>query len=281
MRQNVIFPVIVLYKCKLEDAHAYHTLLAVGTFDRYMVYDNSPRDFRADAENLPAAAVYVRDERNGGLPKAYNTAARFAREHGYSRILLLDQDTVFPDGAGEIYGRFNESVALSVPAMKTVSGADFSPCTLSGWKTRAVRQPVPGIYSLWEFASVNSGMCIDLELFFKAGGYNERIVLDFADFEFQNRLRKYASSFEILPMSVVQDFSNDETDVSRLLCRYDLYLKSAAQYHIDGLRGRLRLNVEVLAHTLALVRRSGSAVFFMHYLTDYVFQSDGKRERNG
>lgn len=266
-----ILPVMVLYKCRCTEAAAYRTLIRTGGFREFVVYDNSPYSYRENGSDLPSGAVYVRDGNNGGLSKAYNHAAAYAREKGYSRLLLLDQDTVFDKDAAGIYAVADRSVSLWAPCMTTVKGSPFSPVYIRGLRYKPVVLS-PGRYSLKDYYVVNSGMCVSMEAFFQAGGYNGAVLLDFADFQFLSRLRKQSPDFELLPVRALQDFSNDETDSRVLLARYRLYLESARHCEWSLFSERLRHSTDVFLHTLSLFLRTRCPEFFSLWIKKYVFK---------
>lgn len=261
---------MVIYKSQLEDSIVYQTLLKDSLFEKFMVYDNSPATFHFDESLLSENIIYVRDVDNGGVSKAYNTGTQFAKELGYSHVLLLDQDTEFPFGAAK---HFYEGIGpdiICVPTLKMKNGHPFSPCVRKGIKTYAVDLP-SGMYNLNDYNPVNSGLCLPIAIFSKAGGYNERVRLDFADFEFISRCRKVCGKLRVLPISAIQDFSNDETDQSKLMARYLLYLESAQSTCWERLKDRQILHIEVFLHTLALSRRTRSLEFFKKYFSNYLF----------
>lgn len=271
MTHPSIFPVIVIYKCRLQEARSYRTLLASGDFPAFMVYDNSPANYVASPEEMPKEAVYVRDVNNGGLSRAYNRAAEYAVQNGYNRLLLLDQDTWFPPEASQIYLSADRGVTLWAPQVRTTSGADFSPCYVGGWCVKGVCL-VPGIYDLHQYESINSGLCVSLKAFRAAGGYNDAVRLDFADFQFQNRLRQVDSRMLVLPFVAVQDFSNDQRDASVLYTRFKLYLESAFHCRFHSTRERLAHHLAVGKHTLALSLRTRKLRFLTTYFTHFLFK---------
>lgn len=271
IRHQDIFPVIVIYKCRLQEALSYQTLLASGDFPAFMVYDNSPADYVASPEEMPKGAVYVHDENNGGLSRAYNRAAEYAVRNGYERLLLLDQDTWFPPEASQIYLTADSGVTLWTPQVRTTSGADFSPCYVGGWCVKGVCLS-PGIYDLHQYESINSGLCVTLKAFHAAGGYNDAVRLDFADFQFQNRLRQVDSRLLVLPFIAVQDFSNEQRDASVLYTRFKLYLESASHCRFHSTREKLTHHLAVVRHTLALSLRTRKICFLTTYFTHYLFK---------
>ena len=130
----------------------------------------------------------------------------------------------------------------------------------------------PGEYSLFKYAAVNSGCCVPTDLFWEVGGYADEVVLDFADFQFQLRLRRVAANFRIIHTTALQDFSNDCTNVSSVKNRYLLYLKSAVGYKADSSRMQLKHHCEVFKHTLSLMLRTHSFFFFTKFVTRYLLK---------
>src|ERR1700677_2641156 len=98
--QRVVLPILVLYKCSLEDSATYQTLVASSTYGGMdpallAIYDNSETpQVRSSEEALLLA--YKHDSTNSGLAAAYNWALEIAELHGFSWLLLLDQDTRLP-----------------------------------------------------------------------------------------------------------------------------------------------------------------------------------------
>jgi len=264
-----IYPVIVIYKAKLEECSSYTSLLKPAGVREFLIYDNSPADCEGATGEYPAGITYVRDTENSGLPKAYNLAAKLAGEKGFSHVLLLDQDTTFPDGAWAKYVAASDYSGLVAPCLVTNRGKNFSPMNICGWRPKAVCNPVQGEYSLCKFAFVNSGCLLPVSLFEAVGGYDESVKLDFADYQFQRRLRKVASHALLIDLQGVQDFSNDCSDVARQLSRYRLFLESARHCHFDTRGQQLKHLYVVLRQTLALTLHLRSLRFFRCFVQNY------------
>lgn len=267
---QTIFPVIVLFRTQLHDCPSYLTLLKNSEVGQFMVYDNSPADYPVDINHLDSRAIYHRDTNNSGLSKAYNTAARYAAEKGYERILILDQDTTFPQNALDVYLQGDPSIPIWAPIMISGEGTPFSPVRIDGFNLK-VPPAHPGQYSLYQLNPVNSGMCIQIESFWKANGYNEKVKLDYADFEFCKRLRQHCPSFQLLPLVAHQDFSNDNPDASALIFRHRLYLESAIHCQHTSFIEKLRHHYQVSKHTLALFLKTRSFKIVHQYLQLYLF----------
>ena len=258
-----LFPILVVYQTTLSQSITYQTLLRGSSADRFLVYDNSPASYE-HCESLPDAAIYHRDTANGGLPAAYNYGAQLARQLGYTHVLLLDSDTTFPEDAWEVYLSHLSEKELMGPSLLLADGRPFSPCYVGGWKVKGVRLP-EGQHPLQQYHLVNSGLCVPLSLFEAAGGYPPQVRLDFADFQFQQRVQRHVPTFRLLPIVGKQDFSNDERSTSKLLRRFRLYLESARHCQFDTNRQRLQHHVAVWRHLLALTLRQRSLAFLRAY----------------
>ena len=270
MEKNIL-PVLVLYRCQLVNSVAYKTFIQVNLISEFVVYDNSPENFEQDQSRITSSIHYFHDTENGGLSKAYNYGARVAHQLGYKWLLLLDQDTAFPVSAYQYYTDALDEDVLLAPNVVLKNGKPFSPCQ-STWKgIKAVTLP-PGKHALKEYNVINSGCCIPLHLFMEAGGYKESVRLDFSDFQFQQRLRQVSSDFYILPFSLEQDFSNDETDVVILMKRFLLYLESALQCDDENFKAKYKRNLQVLKHSIALTVRTHSLKFLINYINKYLFR---------
>lgn len=270
MTSHKIFPVIVLYRCSLFESRTYVTFLQNCHNGDFLVYDNSPADYIVS--DLPAGAHYIRDMENSGLPKAYNAGAKLAKELGYARVLLLDQDTEFPPGAFSRYLEQAESDAVLAPNIITTLGKAFSPSDMDCFYPKP-RLLAPGSYSLRKYNAVNSGMCIPVDDFLRAGGYDEAVRLDFADFYFQYRLREVNPRLIVLPFQAVQDFSSDCKNKEQLANRYKMFLDSAVgcRYR-KGTFSYFQHAYIVLRRTASLTIRNLSVKYIFLYFRNYLLR---------
>lgn len=263
-----ILPVIVLYRIRLTEARSFQTLIAGGGFAHYVVYDNSPADY--EQETMPREAFYVRDVDNGGLSRAYNRAAEIAEQQGYKFLLLLDQDTEFPPEATTKYATADRHQAAWCPCVKTLTAAPLSPCRRTPWGPKAV-VPSTATLPLRRYVAINSGLCVSVAAFRRAGGYNERVRLDFADYQFLTRLRRVEQNLAVLPFTATQDFSAEVRDREKLQQRYSMYLESARACEFFTLGERLTHQFEVLRHTVGLTLRTHHSSFLKDYFTKWLF----------
>ena len=73
---------------------------------------------------------------------------------------------------------------------------------------------------------INSGLLIDLETFESAGGYDERLRLDFSDFIFLKRLKRCIQDIIIINAECSHELSSSRKGtLSHALNRFEIYLK--------------------------------------------------------
>lgn len=262
---NIIFPIIVIYKCHLGEAESFKTFIKPNGFKNYLVYDNSPTEYiQENIASIYPQAIYVRDTSNKGLPAAYNLGAKKAKKLGYKRLLLLDQDTSFPPESLELYLQSADYEGITAPLVKTKRNLPFSPCNPTAWK-KTPKDMTPGEYSLKKYSVINSGLCIPTHLFLEVGGYNPLVRLDFADFQFQMRVAPVCDHLKILPMTAIQDFSSDCRDLKKNLIRFNLYLESARHCEFPGWREAISHQYSMLRHVIGLTVNTHSLIFFRKY----------------
>lgn len=220
---NILF-VTVLYKCKFVDSKTYQTFLAGHNDIIIFVYDNSHEPQVIDLPNV----IYLHDPQNSGLSVAYNKAGRYAKENGYEWLLLLDQDTDFSDIDIKDYkDAIDENPEIKMIAPKVLSGEYYmSPSNLS-YKFSRLHNIVPtGIIDLNKFSPINSGMCIDVDAMFKCGGYKEDVFLDYSDYQFVERFRRFYPYAFIIDKTAKQNFSVYSDNTESTMRRYKMFCQS-------------------------------------------------------
>lgn len=224
-----ILVVCVLFGKKPEDAATFRTLL--NEAEKVFIYDNSPSPL--DNANLPSGWQYIHDASNPGLSFAYNKAAEYAKEQGISYILLTDQDTIFPTGSLNAYTEAiekNPGIPLFIPKVKVDSGQFLSPVRHRHYHTHLCTTCGEGRIKLKEYAIINSGMLVSTTSFFKAGGYNTDVFLDFSDYQFIERLSRVERHAQVVDITCSQDFSNLEQNPGQKIRRFSLFCKSLRNF---------------------------------------------------
>lgn len=271
--KNKILPVLVLYNQTIENSETFRTLSLDSFVGDIFVYDNSPLPKETLLEG-GGQFVYVHDASNGGISRAYNEAALYAKDKGYEWLLLLDQDTLFPQGALSLYESAiscNTSEVMFVPQIYYLGKKAFSPVKLGFMSIKGKYVSIGS--HLWnDYSVVNSGMCVSLEAFSSVGGYEDNVRLDFADYCFIEKLKKKYQSFYRIDVEAYQNFSNTESDLQKLKRRFDLYIESAMNVPSYDLKGKIRMRMYVLKHSLALFLRTFDFYFVANFLVRYCWR---------
>lgn len=224
-----------------------------------LLYDNSPVPLVTDpsALSLPFKIHYCHDPSNPGVSAAFNAGAKLARQMGKEWLLLLDQDTVFPQDAVDRYLSALRDGGHSLFAPKlTAEGRLLSPCGYLagiGYHLRSVDQ---GSMRLEGRSVLNSGLLVALAAFEAVGGYDENVRVDFADFTFLNRFRRLFSEINVVDMACRHGFSNLE------MVPLDAALRRFSGYCRDG-RAAAITPLLILTHAFLVLRRC--AVLTLRY----------------
>lgn len=260
--------IIVLYKICLNDSNTFKSLnrimLRNGEKINLIIYDNSPYNQDFYNSNKVTVISYFNDKNNPGVSKAYNYGADIARNKGFKWIVLLDQDTTFStDFVSKALDaiNYNTQIKLFAPILKLKDGTPFSPSRYIFKRGQPVKLR-QGVLSLEKYAPVNSGMIINIDAFIKVGGYVEQVKLDFADFQFIERFRKVYKSFYLFNSTAIQDFSNNETDISKLETRFAIYCNCGKNCIRYSLIDNLMYLYPILRHTIGLYIKTKSLSFF-------------------
>jgi len=261
--------VIVLYKTRLDESDTFLSLARYlkgsGQTMEILVYDNSPAPMVRDEDLVRDGLLlhYISDPSNPGVSGAYNRGFEIARQRGRKWLLLLDQDTAFPDDALSCYTDAMEAHAdslLFAPVL-VCGGTIYSPCANLLNLNYHVKVAPPGKMRARGRSLLNSGMCIHVDAFARAGGFDEAIPLDFADHDFMKRYRRHFDSFVVLDLVCAHTFFDREPpDMDRTLTRFGYYCKGA-RGSIKGITDALTLPPLAFLRAARLCARFGSLIF--------------------
>jgi hypothetical protein len=229
-----ILAIVVLYKQSLASSLSFTTLeqsLSLsGIKITLFVYDNSPEAQTIIPDTPYFDIVYRHDKTNPGVSKAYNEGAKYASDHQKKWMLLLDQDTHFPENAVASYIKAIEQhshISLFVPILQTSNGI-YSPAK-SYWKRGVIWKNVtPGIHKLKHKMALNSGIFVSTALFWEAGGYKESIRLHYSDFYFIDKVKKKIDEFCVIDIVCQHDISTlSATDREKALAVFASHCEGA------------------------------------------------------
>lgn len=273
MLNNVnLLIVIVLFNQELNDSNAYKSIISnIGKLSNLsiLIYDNSyERNVKDDFFIVNGVNhIYKHNIYNPGLSEAYNFSHDFAVKHKFNWLLLLDQDTELPNYSLNVYlnsiGKYPH-INLFSPVVKVKSGSIISPYRERfrvGFKLKSV---IYGEHNIIEYGLINSGILISTRAFSRAGGYNERVKLDFSDSQFLSRFRRHYKKFFCIDLCLVQDLSTYEKDLEKLLVRFKYFCRDAYNCESYGILDRLAIIFILFKHTIALTIKKKSLKFILN-----------------
>lgn len=261
-----ILGIIVLYNCNLFESVSYKKCAEPGLANEnfsLFVYDNSAVAQHTQSEFFNYRIVYVSDTSNSGVSKAYNTGARYAKEHGFDWILLLDQDTNFQDNTyvEQVFSRIEDTkYVLFVPLVVKREADVFSPLPMWHHMPKGKHYEPERSYGMKNVSIINSGMLVDVDAFFNAGGYNEKVPLDLADYQFIYRLQKKYAKFYLMDYKLTQSFSNDVDSVEQLKKRFNSYCVGSVNFDAD-IMSKMDILFMMVKRCLSLCYRTKSLLF--------------------
>jgi GT2 family glycosyltransferase len=268
---NNILAVIVLYNTPLYKSKTYISLLYNNSLPLF-IYDNSPvaQDITIKQSDR---IIYIHNPENPGLSYAYNRAAEYARNNGFDWMLLLDQDTIFAENILSEYEEAisnNPGIKLFVPPIKVHNQKFLSPVRSKHRVSYLAKNVPSGVASLGEYSPVNSGMMILVDAFLAVGGYNEKVRIDYSDFQFLERFRRHYDEFFVLKSVCFQEFSNEVQNTEQLIERYKVFcecLKNCDRENIsDNFDYLWIVGKRALSLTLRTKRLNFLGIFFKDYL---------------
>lgn len=264
MRNYLI--IIVLYNKELNDVKPFNYFKNLESHNNIFIilYDNSPIPHNID--HSYNYVKYIHNPQNEGISKAYNVGAEYALKYNYDWLILFDQDTEITDNyLSLLEDSINQfpNVNLFAPIVHNTNGI-MSPKICKYFRP-SENLTKTGLNRLDNVAIINSGLVVSVSSFFKCGGYNNDTFLDFADYQFIERIQKIESSFVIFDSHLMQDFSNDETSIPKLLNRFEIYCNCLKSYQTTPMR-RLMLYYAGFLHCLALVYRTKHIKFIYLFL---------------
>lgn len=232
-----IIAVLVLYNTRLEDSITFtslrNSLKKNNLRMDILVYDNSPTPMVNDSDSVSDnwRIHYIHNETNPGVSTAYNYGFQLAKRLQKKWLLLLDQDTTFPDDALTKYfqavhkykGHF-----LFAPILKS-GNKIWSPSRYFLKRGFPLKSVNIGINSIKQTSPLNSGMLLHMSLFEKTGMFNEKLKLDFSDFYFVEHYRKHFSDFVVIDLLCDHGTSTTENrnDVEQSLNRFRYFCEGA------------------------------------------------------
>ena len=211
--------------------------------------------------NEKITVFYTHDSNNPGISKAYNQIAEYAKDNQFSHIVFLDQDTDLPQDFLSVYQQIvDKDVDIAAPLIYE-NGKLLSPGMYKNYRSSFYKKIEGEKIELKDNSCINSGLLIKTDFFYKVGGYNESLRLDFCDHEFIKRVGTFTKFLNIIPVKLEQNFSTNTNPQSKALFRYALFTKDIKSFkRIHNNDFRITLFVD-LPHLIRLTLQYKSLAF--------------------
>ena len=269
--------IVVLYNDDISSSKAIkslrdHTVGIEPSRIFLMIYDNSPIKQFVDIELDLMSIEYIHDPSNPGVSKAYNYAAKRAKEKGYDFILLLDSDTCLDSGFIDAFTsarkRFPDEKIFAPKVRCNRDGSLVSPLKFKNYRGSSLEDKfeLSGVLPLATYSVINSGIFINVNLLLETGGYDERIKLDFSDHEFLWRVSEVYNHIYLLDCYIDHDLSSKaKQSLPSALYRFGCFLEGGRVFSKKK-NSRLYFEIYALLRSMLLSCRFFSPRFFLSYI---------------
>lgn len=273
--ENSTLAVIVIYNERIEDSESLNSLDRAYSSNIKMdvlVYDNSKTP--QNIENLKFNNFnfsYYHNPNNAGIGTAYNMGGEIALKGRKNWLLLLDQDTNF---SSNFFDKMNEAISknpeikLFAPILKLSNNVILSPCSFKYFHGSHLKNISPGINYLSKNQPVNSGILVRLETYLKAGGYNEKVKLDYSDHQFIERFKKTEKHYYVINSVGEQNFSGLENDIEKILIRFKYFCTGALNFETNTYYDSFLLHFFLVLKIIKNTVKHKTLNFFKVYFTE-------------
>jgi GT2 family glycosyltransferase len=264
--------ILVVYEMKVSESPAFKSLTRALQLSRQMttlfIYDNSLKCREVESDGN-WKIIYRHDPSNPGVSKAYNEGFAFAKSENKKWMLLIDQDTFFPN---DLFHRYytllsTHKIPIIVPRLVDNRGV-VSPFRFylgSGHRQKKIPDSVT--LSLKKYFFINSGLFIATGLFENAGKYDERLPLDFSDLSFVYRLRKRNDFFVLAEITCEHDLSGTRpATLTVRLNRFKAYLRASRLFKLSYEPWALMMPIRSLLRAIVLsIRHKNFQFLFLFF----------------
>jgi GT2 family glycosyltransferase len=237
--------IIVIYNKPISKLYLIqnNNLSNSKTFDIF-IYDNSPKkQVIPDISNVKFH--YVFNKNNAGVSKGYNCGIKKAKELCKKYVVLLDQDSQILFSNFEnylsLYNKYGDKY-IYAPIMKNYNKI-YSPGYINYFAGKVQKKKdfiYKEMYSLKDKSLINSGLFFDVTLVESIGTFNEKIKLDFSDFDFIEKYKKTNNNIILLNLFIEHNLSGDEgKDYHKEMLRYKYYCNGAKFFSMSSKKLKL------------------------------------------
>ncbi len=240
---NDLMLIIVIYNTKISDLYLINKKNNNANIDVF-IYDNSMQE-QIVPEIDGINCYYIHDKKNAGVSKGYNVGIEKAKELNKKYVILLDQDSNISCSDFEkytlMYNKYGDDY-LYTPIMYHKDKI-YSPGCINYFAGKVQdlnKFMYREVYSLEDKSLINSGLLIPLKIIDLIGNFNENIKLDFSDFYFIEKYKKFNTNVILLNLYVKHSLSGDKSNnYLKEMSRYKYYCNGAKYFNISS--GNFRL----------------------------------------
>jgi rhamnosyltransferase len=148
----------------------------ISGLDKLIIWNNSIQDkiiFPEEYKEQGGKIIEMGDGTNAGLGAAYNSAITYAREHHYTHLLTMDQDSRFRDNDFQIYADF-----IRQSSEKTIFSVAYNAELLKQNSVVEVE------------ATISSGAVYPITVFDEIGMFREDFFIEGIDVEYSLRAKQ-------------------------------------------------------------------------------------------
>lgn len=270
---NDLMLIVVMYNTKISDLYCIkQSKINNNDSIDVFIYDNSLQE-QTVPDIYGINFHYVHDKKNAGVSKGYNVGIEKAKELNKKYVILLDQDSNISCADFEkytlLYNKYGDDY-LYAPIMY-YKDKIYSPGNINNFAGKVQdlnKFMYKEVYSLEDKSLINSGLLIPLKIIDLIGNFNENIKLDFSDFYFIEKYKKFNNNMVLLNLYVEHSLSGDESkNYLKEISRYKYYCNGAKYFNISA--GKIRL-YPALRRMLRLIVRYKSLkpiyIFVFYFL---------------
>ncbi|MGL1902337.1 MAG: glycosyltransferase [Fibrobacterales bacterium] len=149
-------------------------------FAELIVIDNSSTSFKDRLLGLPGVQ-YVGNMQNYGIAKAFNQGLAYANKHSYKYCLMMDQDSEID----------KQSVLNLIRSFELKPEAFICTSTIQEYNQSETTQALEESQILQIPVCISSGSLVNVSLLEKVGYHDEKMFIDYVDFEICLRAAKF------------------------------------------------------------------------------------------
>ena len=220
----MIYALIVIYNKSCKNSSSINDIQKYAPDIKLIIYDNSIKNFRNRSFCEEKGYTYFTQQKNVGISRAYNFVLNNMpfKENDY--LIMLDDDThlnhEYLDEVKKIIKMHKYDVILPIVRAnnKIISPYNYHMTC----RSKMVDDPASLILS--KVSGINSGMVIRTSLFNKVR-YNERLFLDYVDYDFMKRVHDVNGIIYIMHSQINQEFqyfNYDSSNINGALFRFKI-----------------------------------------------------------